>query len=143
MREVLFNPTVFILGAMVYASVAVFTTAFESGSYGSLYWLPRVRDKKEGWTRPDDKGYPWYSYGTYWLHPGETYFYELDDEASGHMTLHRVTWETIEAGIKTLADKYPDGVKYLIGDEDSDDIADGPEADVIVQYLILGEERYG
>lgn len=122
----------------------VFTTAFESGSYGSKYWLPRVRDKKVGWTKPDDgKNYPWYAYGSYWWHDGETYFYELDDESTGHMTLHRIDPARLEAGIKTMADKRPDLIKYLVGDEDSDDIPDGPESDVIVQYIILGEEVYG
>lgn len=121
----------------------VFTTAFESGSYGSMFWLPHVRDKKVGWTAPDDKNYPYYAYGSYWMHPGETFFYELDDEATGHMTLHKVTAETITNGILVLVEKAPELLKFITGPEDSDDIPDGPNSDRIVQFIVLGEEVYG
>jgi hypothetical protein len=127
----------------------VFTTAFESGNCGSLYWLPIVRNKKTGWHAPQNvedehtNSYPYYCYGHYWTHPGETFFYELSDESTGTLKLYKLTYKEISKRIKAMIKRRPDLLVYLVGDENSDDIADGPQADVIVQYIVLGDEIYG
>lgn len=62
---------------------------------------------------------------------------EVDDEETGHTTGHIITRANLLAGLKTMATKFPDRFAQIIEDN-----TDAPCADVFLQCVVFGEEKY-
>lgn len=62
---------------------------------------------------------------------------EVDDETTGHKTGHIVRRENILAGLKTMAEKFPNYFAQILEDN-----IDAPCADIFLQSVCFGEERY-
>lgn len=113
------------------------STAFESGS---RYWLPSVTaNEATAKTTPD--GDPWYCSAAYWAGTGVTVFHEMTDEATEETTAHRIGRKQLMEGIERLAVKCPYMFGMLIDSEKNP--LDANQADECLQWIVLGESRYG
>lgn len=62
---------------------------------------------------------------------------EVDDETTGHETKHTVKNADIARGLTVMAGKFP----HLFAEVLNDDI-DAPCADIFLQCMLFGEEKY-
>ena len=62
---------------------------------------------------------------------------EVDDEVTGHETTHTITNADIARGFSVLASKFPETFGLILeGDSDA------PAADLFLQSMLFGEEKY-
>lgn len=107
------------------------TTASRGGWCNGVFWKSR--------DLPDEK-LPkglWYAEAATYEQDFEFQVIEIDDETTGHETFHRVTRSDVERALRSLAQDLPD----IFGQILNDDI-DAPCADLFLQWLLFGEERY-
>jgi hypothetical protein len=110
------------------------TTAKRGGWCDGIYY--RTKDTPE--TELPDKGL-WYV-----DHP---YFYEspdfqievieVDDERTGHTKSHIIRRDQLVAGLRVMATKFPSFFAQILADD-----ADAPCADIFLQCVVFGEEKY-
>lgn len=62
---------------------------------------------------------------------------ELDDETTGHETTHEVRKANIERGLAVMAAKFPSQFAQILEDN-----IDAPAADLFLQSVLFGEEKY-
>ena len=62
---------------------------------------------------------------------------EVDDEATGHETSHIIRRKDLIAGLAKMANKFPSHFAQILEDN-----TDAPCADVFLQSLCFGEEKY-
>lgn len=62
---------------------------------------------------------------------------EVDDETTGHETKHKVRPSDVSRGLAIMARKFP----HLFG-QILDDNVDAPCADIFLQCVVFGEEKY-
>jgi hypothetical protein len=62
---------------------------------------------------------------------------EVDDETTGHETKHLITMPKIEKGLAAMAKKYPHVFADIINDN-----MDAATADLFLQCVVFGEEKY-
>lgn len=121
------------------------STAFEAGSYGSLYWLPRAdRPPNFRITAAERAEHcNWYTTPRTWT-PGHGHvvtFHELVDESSHKTEPHAFDVDRMQEHLARVAKSDP--VLFAAFLNSDDDPLDGPAADTFVQLLVLGEVRYG
>jgi hypothetical protein len=113
------------------------TTASKGGWCWGIYW----RDRN---ANPPERGL-WYADTTFWGNKPRIQIVEVSDEdkydrerdmegniASGALKVH-----TVAAGLATMASKYPSQFKEILNDN-----ADAPCADLMLQCILFGEEKY-
>jgi hypothetical protein len=116
------------------------TTALEGASN---YWLDLVekcatfRSSRE---ERNDHG-PWYAVPRYWDGPHVTTFFELTDECNGTTEAHIIGPMQIAAGLDLMSKKSPTLFNALLSCEDNP--LDSSDADCVLQWIVLGELRYG
>ena len=62
---------------------------------------------------------------------------ELDDEITGHETRHHITSKDVAQGLTIMAQKFPHIFALILNDD-----TDGPCADIFLQCVVFGEEKY-
>lgn len=62
---------------------------------------------------------------------------ELDDETTGHETKHHVTPKDVQRGLGIMAEKFPHQFSMILEDD-----TDAPCADIFLQCILFGEEKY-
>jgi hypothetical protein len=117
----------------------LFVTAIESGD-------PVTTASRGGWcdgiyyrtkqTKPP-KGL-WYDNPAFFDAPDfQVEIVEVDDETTGHTTGHIITRTNLLNGLKVLADKFPQVFADVV-----DDNVDAATADIFLQCVCFGEEKY-
>lgn len=124
----------------------LFTSAIESGD-------PVTTASRGGWcnginlgrqsgipSRHKTKdGYPWYSNPKIYRDkfPLHLLIDEVDDEETGHVTTHEVFRMDIIRGLEDMAKKFPEIFAQILEDN-----TDAPCADIFLQCVLFGEEKY-
>jgi hypothetical protein len=67
----------------------------------------------------------------------EIIIHELDDENTGHVTVHKIRLADIVRGLEAMAAKYPGAFSAIL-----DDDLDTACADTFLQCMLFGEEKY-
>jgi hypothetical protein len=80
---------------------------------------------------------PWYARPAYWGGDFQITIVEVDDERTGHTTEHQVGMERLQRGLEVMAQKFPGWFGEII-----DDNVDAACADVFLQCVVFGEEKY-
>ena len=79
---------------------------------------------------------PWYSFTETWANNFTVSVVEIDDETTGHKTIHKVGPADLKRGLEVLAQKYPHHFAEVLGE------ADASTADLLMQCVCFGEEKY-
>lgn len=79
----------------------------------------------------------WYAKPETYERPFVIEVIEVDDEASGHETHHRVRPTDMARGLQIMAAKYPGLFKQVLAND-----TDAPCADIFLQCIVFGEEKY-
>ena len=119
--------------------IADMMTAAIEGNYMVRSWCTGVYWKSKDTTPPDfGKDGPWYANAKTYDGEFEIAIHEADgDEADGGEKVHRLTRAEFEKGLALLAQKAPEHFADIVNDEE-----DGATADIMLQFIALGEERY-
>lgn len=116
-------------------------TAFESGSYGCKYWMPKVRPPK-GFESAPEHG-PWYCDPACWT-PGKghvvKFWEDTNDDGIGDKLI-KLEVDTLPEKLQAIATKDP--VRFAEFLKSDDEPLDGPAAESFLQLLLLGEIVYG
>lgn len=103
------------------------TTAARGG------WCSAINNK----SRKVFKGNWWYADPSYYEGQFVFEIIEVDDETTGHETTHRVNRQRVLDGLRLMAEKFPHLFKHVLEDD-----TDAPCADIFLQCIIFGEEKY-
>lgn len=102
------------------------TTAARGGWCVSIDLIGKYTGK--GW---------WYADPTIYEAGHRMKIVELDDEATGHKTVHVIGKPQIIKGLETMAQKFPRAFAQILADD-----TDAPCADLFLQSVLFGEEKY-
>jgi hypothetical protein len=113
----------------------LFITAIESGD-------PVTTAARGGWCNginlkgplPDGN---WYADPKLYAGKFTLEIIEVDDESTGHETKHRVGRRAIEKGLAVMAKDFPKLFQWIV-----DDNVDASCADIFLQCVVFGEEKY-
>lgn len=108
------------------------TTAARGGWCDGIYWMSRDSDPPES-----NKDGAWYAQRRTWANAFVIEVIEIDDETTGHETSHKVGPDDFVRGLTIMATKYPHMFKYIVQDN-----VDAPTADIFLQCVLFGEEKY-
>lgn len=111
-------------------------SAFESGD-------PVTTAARGGWCNginlpAESSDALWYAEPTFWRGDFQIEIIEVDDESTGHETKHKVDRARMQAGLVTMARKFPHIFAHILSDD-----TDAPCADIFLQCICFGEEKYG
>jgi phage-related tail fiber protein len=111
------------------------TSAIESGD-------PVTTASRGGWCAGINlcgkAGEPeWYAIGAFWESNFLIEIVEVDDEATGHQTKHRVGRRHFREGLAIMARKFPGRFTQVLEQN-----TDAPCADIFLQCVLFGEEKY-
>jgi hypothetical protein len=121
------------------------TTFIESGDPVSTAsrggWCDGV-EYVSGWVSRKKDADPWYNQKELYAGgDGEYYFTikvrEIDDETTGHKTIHTVNLNDMGRGLQVMAKKYSHLFQQILADD-----VDAAVADIFVQCILFGEEKY-
>jgi hypothetical protein len=111
------------------------TTASRGGWCDGIYWKSKGCPVPKG---ASVNGEPWYANPALYDASGfQIEVVEVDDETTGHTTGHVITRPNLLAGLKVMAEKFPVQFSDLLNDN-----VDAPTADIFLQCVCFGEERY-
>jgi len=96
-------------------------------------WCVSVGNK----SRKTFKGDWWYAAPEYFVGSFKFEVIELDDETTGHETKHMVRRADMVRGLTVMAQKFPHIFKQVLQDN-----TDAPCADILMQCVLFGEEKY-
>lgn len=108
------------------------TTASRGGWCSGLYWHSKDADPPEG-----DGKTPWYADPAIWAGDFLIQVIEVDDETTGHETAHLITRTKMEHGLAVMAVKFGQHFGDITGDN-----IDAATADIFLQCILFGEEKY-
>lgn len=121
-------------------------SAFEGGSYGCAYWLPQAKCPRtfKATAAEIKADTVWYNMPRCWA-PSTGHvavFFEREDESKPEkLTRHHVTAESIQRGLNALAKGDPALFGRLLNS--AEEPLDAPASDECLQWIVLGEVRYG
>lgn len=96
-------------------------------------WCVAVFNKSNKRTKADW----WYSDPNYFTSAFKFEVVELDDETTGHETRHTVHEGDMTRGLAVMAQKFPHIFRQVLEDD-----TDAPCADIFMQCILFGEEKY-
>lgn len=96
-------------------------------------WCVSVANK----SRKAIKGDWWYADSKYFTGSFKFEVIELDDETTGHETKHTVGHDDIVRGLTVMAKKFPNQFGQIMRDD-----TDAPCADIFMQCILFGEEKF-
>jgi hypothetical protein len=118
----------------------LFITAIESGDPVTRGWCNGVFLKSPGDKAPDDphKG-PWYGNPRIYEDPDlKLKIVEIDDEAKPTSKNHVIGLKEIQEGLQKLASgQYAHHFRDIVDEND-----DAATADIFLQFILFGEEKY-
>lgn len=100
---------------------------------GSTYWCSRIVPKEYRETKEK----PWYADPEVWADPTFVIIVSELDEDAGKVVKHEITHEAIGKGLQVMAEKHPHVFQEIL-----DDNADAGTADIFLQCVVFGEEKY-
>lgn len=80
---------------------------------------------------------PWYASEELWAADYRLKVTEVDDESTGHTTDHLVGPADVERGLGVMAKDFPLAFCMILQDD-----TDAPCADILLQCILFGEEKY-
>ena len=117
--------------------VNLFSSAIEGGD-------PVTTASKGGWCAGIYNKKRKRSLDVYWYADAATFadgflfdVVEVDDETTGHKTTHRIHQGHVRHGLTVMATKFPRQFAQILGDN-----IDAPCADIFLQCVLFGEEKY-
>lgn len=117
----------------------LFTTAIESGDPVTTAarggWCSGIFHRSKRAKPPEGN---WYAEPSYYKPGLRLAVHEVDDETTGHETLHRVGWPEIKTGLEVMAKQFPQQFGNIVRGD-----ADAADADLFLQCVCFGEEKYG
>jgi hypothetical protein len=106
------------------------TTASRGG------WCVSIENRTPGLSAKTKAGW-WYAEASYFDGPFKFEVVELDDESTGHETHHLVGPRMVKAGLEVMATKFPSQFAMILAND-----TDAPCADIFLQCILFGEEKY-
>jgi len=109
------------------------TTAIESGD-------PVTTAARGGWCNgifcasPDSD---WYTRPAFFDLNFRFDVVEVDDENTGHEITHHIDPDKVKRGLAVMAEKFPHYLANILADD-----IDAPTADIFLQAVVFGEEKY-
>lgn len=104
------------------------TTAARGGWCTGIYWKARG-------VRPPD--HCWYNQSSNFIGDFDLQIVELADESTGKEVAHNIDEEKVAKGLSIMATKYGHLFKQIMTDN-----IDAPCADIFLQCVCFGEEKY-
>lgn len=112
------------------------TTASKGGWCSGIYHQSRETDPPAGTDTGKGFGTPWYADPQYYEKPFVIEVIEVDTDTNDE-TRHKITLETMSAGLAKMVKEFPDAFADLMRDD-----SDAPCADAFLQAVLFGEEKY-
>lgn len=79
----------------------------------------------------------WYAEPSFWEGKFSVQIIEVDDESTGHETIHKVRPKDVKRGLEVMARVFPHRFSQILQDD-----TDAPCADAFLQSIVFGEEKY-
>jgi hypothetical protein len=79
----------------------------------------------------------WYADPKFYDAPFVIEIVEVDDETTGHQTKHQIGNDRMAAGLAVMASEFGHLFEQITGDN-----IDAPCADIFLQCIVFGEEKY-
>jgi hypothetical protein len=103
------------------------TSAHKGGWCAGIGYVGKFKETTENW----------YADPAFYARSFKLEIIEVDDETTGHQTKHYVTRADMVRGLGIMAQKFPHIFRQIIEDD-----TDAPCADIFLQCILFGEEKY-